>query len=87
MTDTVATLLRRLDTVDDRGMRFEDSFVPWRSHVALSHDRAALLRDILDVASAAPRRTTRQRAGVLAPARGCGILRIRGGRTEHHPAR
>jgi fatty-acyl-CoA synthase len=48
MTDTVATLLRRLDTVDDRGMRFEDSFVPWRSHVALSHDRAALLRDILD---------------------------------------
>ncbi|MFD6893512.1 long-chain-fatty-acid--CoA ligase [Rhodococcus sp. NPDC060086] len=48
MPDTVTTLLRRLDTVDDRGMRFEDSFVSWRDQVALSHDRAALLRSILD---------------------------------------
>ncbi|MFD6857922.1 long-chain-fatty-acid--CoA ligase [Rhodococcus sp. NPDC060090] len=48
MPDTVTTLLRRLDTVDDRGMRLEDSFVSWRDHVALSHDRAALLRSILD---------------------------------------
>ncbi|MCK0089211.1 long-chain-fatty-acid--CoA ligase [Rhodococcus sp. F64268] len=48
MLDTVTTLLRRLDTVDDRGVLFEDSFVSWRDHAALSHDRAALLRDILD---------------------------------------
>ncbi|MEE2058909.1 long-chain-fatty-acid--CoA ligase [Rhodococcus artemisiae] len=48
MIDTVAALLGRLAEVDDRGMRFGDVFVSWGEHVALSHDRAALLRDILD---------------------------------------
>ncbi|WP_226435445.1 long-chain-fatty-acid--CoA ligase [Rhodococcus yananensis] len=47
-TDTVATLLARLADVEDRGLRFEDESLSWSEHVALSHQRAALLRTLLD---------------------------------------
>ncbi len=45
---TVTSLLTRLSDVDDRGMAFEDTRISWREHVRASHDRAALLRDLLD---------------------------------------
>ncbi|MFZ2529291.1 MAG: long-chain-fatty-acid--CoA ligase [Rhodococcus sp. (in: high G+C Gram-positive bacteria)] len=45
---TVAALLTAMSEVDDRGLRFEDLSVSWREHVQRSHDRAALLRVLLD---------------------------------------
>jgi len=45
---TVTSLLARLADVDDRGLRFEDVTMSWREHVRASHDRAALLRALLD---------------------------------------
>lgn len=45
---TVTSLLARLADVDDRGLRFEDTTLSWREHVSASHDRAALLRALLD---------------------------------------
>ncbi|MBS9373939.1 long-chain-fatty-acid--CoA ligase [Rhodococcus sp. B50] len=47
-TPTVTELLERLADVDDRGLRFEETALSWRAHVALSRQRAALLRDMLD---------------------------------------
>src|SRR5690606_4385083 len=45
---TVTELLERLADVDDRGLRFEETELSWREHVAQSRRRAALLRDLLD---------------------------------------
>ncbi|MGI9210300.1 MAG: long-chain-fatty-acid--CoA ligase, partial [Rhodococcus sp. (in: high G+C Gram-positive bacteria)] len=45
---TVTSLLTRLSDIDDRGMAFADTRISWREHVRASHDRAALLRDLLD---------------------------------------
>ncbi|MEE2032710.1 long-chain-fatty-acid--CoA ligase [Rhodococcus chondri] len=45
---TVTALLDRLAEIDDRGLHFEDVRVSWREHVRLSHDRAALLRELLE---------------------------------------
>jgi len=47
-TPTVTALLTAMSEIDDRGLRFEDVSLSWREHVQLSHDRAALLRVLLD---------------------------------------
>ncbi|WP_016933365.1 AMP-binding protein, partial [Rhodococcus sp. R1101] len=44
---TVTELLERLTDVDDRGLRFEETELSWREHVALSRQRAALLQGML----------------------------------------
>lgn len=45
---TVAELLLALSDVDDRGLYFEDDFVSWRDHVALSRQRVTMLAPLLD---------------------------------------
>lgn len=45
---TVTSLLVSLSEIDDRGLQFEDTHISWREHVRASHDRAALLRELLD---------------------------------------
>lgn len=47
-TATVTALLEQLSEIDDRGLFFEDEFLSWREHSRLAHQRAALLRDLLD---------------------------------------
>ena len=47
-TPTVPALLSAMSEIDDRGVRFEDLTLSWREHVQHSHDRAALLRELLD---------------------------------------
>ncbi|MCK8673342.1 long-chain-fatty-acid--CoA ligase [Rhodococcus sp. HM1] len=47
-TPTVTALLTAMSEIDDRGLRFEDASLSWREHVQRSHDRAALLRALLD---------------------------------------
>ncbi|GAA3701332.1 long-chain-fatty-acid--CoA ligase [Gordonia hankookensis] len=44
---TLAELLSALAEVDDRGLRHEDEFVSWRSHVAASNARGEVLRKLL----------------------------------------
>ncbi len=48
---TVTSLLTGLSEIDDRGLQFEDVHISWREHVRASHDRAALLRELLDGSS------------------------------------
>lgn len=45
---TVADLLLALADVDDRGLYFEDDFISWRDHVALSRQRVTMLASLLD---------------------------------------
>lgn len=45
---TVTSLLAALSDIDDRGLQFEDTRISWREHLRASHDRAALLRELLD---------------------------------------
>ncbi|MGC5257414.1 long-chain-fatty-acid--CoA ligase [Gordonia sp. DT218] len=44
---TLAELLSALSEVDDRGLRHDDEFISWRSHVAASTARGTALRDLL----------------------------------------
>ena len=45
---TVAELLLALSDVDDRGLYFEDEFVPWRDHVTISKRRVEVIAPLLD---------------------------------------